>query len=102
MTSSRGYASSESTPVLQASEFTHFACTSEDINNLAHALMLQEALQKEVLPLMDQVTFNPSQTIAQASPTCSTASVQHQSHVYVSGYPLLPMQRRDSTLTVRD
>ena len=25
------------------SEFFHFACTSEDINNLAHALMLQEA-----------------------------------------------------------
>ena len=40
---------------LQASEFTHFACTSEDINNLAHALMLKEALEKEVLPLMDQV-----------------------------------------------
>ena len=40
---------------MQASEFTHFACTSEDINNLAHALMLKEALEKEVLPLMDQV-----------------------------------------------
>ncbi len=40
---------------LQVSEFTHFACTSEDINNLAHALMLQEALQKEILPLMDKV-----------------------------------------------
>jgi len=26
----------------QASEFIHFACTSEDINNLAHALMLRE------------------------------------------------------------
>jgi hypothetical protein len=39
---------------LQVSEFTHFACTSEDINNLAHALMLQEALDKEILPLMDK------------------------------------------------
>lgn len=45
----------ESHLCLQASEFTHFACTSEDINNLAHALMLQEALRKEVLPLMDKV-----------------------------------------------
>jgi hypothetical protein len=34
-------------------EFTHFACTSEDINNLSHALMLREALEKEVLPTMD-------------------------------------------------
>ncbi|KAK9823279.1 hypothetical protein WJX72_001564 [[Myrmecia] bisecta] len=36
-------------------EFTHFACTSEDINNLSHALMLQEAIQKELLPSMDKV-----------------------------------------------
>jgi len=36
-------------------EFVHFACTSEDINNLSHAMMLNEALQKEVLPAMDSV-----------------------------------------------
>jgi len=36
-------------------EFTHFACTSEDINNLSHALMLTEALHKHVLPAMDSV-----------------------------------------------
>ena len=36
-------------------EFTHFACTSEDINNLSHALMLQEAMKQEVLPAMDSV-----------------------------------------------
>ncbi|GAB4823975.1 hypothetical protein N2152v2_011021 [Parachlorella kessleri] len=36
-------------------EFTHFACTSEDINNLSHALMLKEALREEVLPTMDKV-----------------------------------------------
>jgi adenylosuccinate lyase len=29
-------------------EFTHFACTSEDINNLSHALMLRDALQRHV------------------------------------------------------
>lgn len=34
-------------------EFFHFACTSEDINNLAHALMLKEALFKVILPVMD-------------------------------------------------
>lgn len=36
-------------------EFTHFACTSEDINNLSHALMLKEALNLEILPVMDRV-----------------------------------------------
>ncbi|PRW59008.1 adenylosuccinate lyase [Chlorella sorokiniana] len=36
-------------------EFTHFACTSEDINNLSHALMLREALHAELLPAMDKV-----------------------------------------------
>ncbi|MDH3400436.1 MAG: adenylosuccinate lyase [Chromatiales bacterium] len=36
-------------------EFVHFACTSEDINNLAYALMLHEAREKVLLPLMDKV-----------------------------------------------
>ncbi|KAH6774130.1 L-Aspartase-like family protein [Perilla frutescens var. hirtella] len=36
-------------------EFFHFACTSEDINNLAHALMLKEALNKVILPSMDKL-----------------------------------------------
>ena len=35
------------------SEFIHFACTSEDINNLAYALMLREARDKIVLPSWD-------------------------------------------------
>ena len=30
------------TPLASRSEFIHFACTSEDINNIAHALMLKE------------------------------------------------------------
>ncbi|WP_372743062.1 adenylosuccinate lyase [Neptunomonas sp.] len=34
-------------------EFVHFACTSEDINNLSHALMLKDGLNV-VLPLMQQ------------------------------------------------
>ncbi len=38
-------------PALHAvSEFIHFACTSEDINNLSHALMLETARQDVVLP----------------------------------------------------
>ena len=37
------------------SEFIHFACTSEDINNLAYALMLKEARGQAILPLMDEL-----------------------------------------------
>ncbi|MDH5594269.1 MAG: adenylosuccinate lyase, partial [Gammaproteobacteria bacterium] len=37
------------------SEFIHFACTSEDINNLSHALMLREARTQALLPQMDEV-----------------------------------------------
>ncbi len=36
-------------------EFVHFACTSEDINNLSHALMLREGLDHGLLPAMDRV-----------------------------------------------
>lgn len=46
----------ESIPALHAvSEFIHFACTSEDINNLSHALMLQTARQDVVLPMWRQI-----------------------------------------------
>ncbi len=36
-------------------EFIHFACTSEDINNLAYALMLQSARDSVLLPGMNQL-----------------------------------------------
>ena len=36
-------------------EFFHFACTSEDINNLAHALMLKEAMHAAIFPVMDEL-----------------------------------------------
>jgi len=36
-------------------EFLHFACTSEDINNLSHALMLGAARNDVLLPMMDEV-----------------------------------------------
>lgn len=37
------------------SEFIHFACTSEDINNLSHGLMLGAARDEVLLPLCDQL-----------------------------------------------
>ncbi|WP_413477752.1 adenylosuccinate lyase [Vibrio hibernica] len=41
----------EAMPELHAvSEFIHFACTSEDINNTSHALMLKEARDEVILP----------------------------------------------------
>jgi adenylosuccinate lyase len=35
------------------SEFVHFACTSEDINNVAHALMLRQGVHGVLLPQLD-------------------------------------------------
>ncbi|GAA5523599.1 adenylosuccinate lyase [Microbulbifer aestuariivivens] len=37
------------------SEFIHFACTSEDINNLSHALMLRSGRDQVLLPAMNQI-----------------------------------------------
>ena len=43
-------------PELHAiTEFVHFACTSEDINNLSHGVMLSDGL-KSLLPVMERVT----------------------------------------------
>lgn len=37
------------------SEFIHFACTSEDINNLAYALMLKAARQEVLIPVIESL-----------------------------------------------
>jgi adenylosuccinate lyase len=41
--------------VSAAAEFIHFACTSEDINNLAHARMLQGGRDRVLLPAVDAI-----------------------------------------------
>lgn len=41
--------------IAACAEFIHFACTSEDINNLAHALMLKEARDNVLLPALRRV-----------------------------------------------
>jgi len=41
--------------VARASEFIHFACTSEDINNLAHGIALAEARRDILLPVLREV-----------------------------------------------
>ena len=39
----------------RAAEFVHFACTSEDINNTSHALMLQATRTQVLLPALDKL-----------------------------------------------
>lgn len=41
--------------VKKASEFIHFACTSEDINNLSHGLMLKAARDCVMLPFLNDI-----------------------------------------------
>jgi adenylosuccinate lyase len=46
----------DATPALKAArEFVHFACTSEDINNTSHALMLKAAREQVLLPGLDRI-----------------------------------------------
>jgi adenylosuccinate lyase len=41
--------------IARVSEFIHFACTSEDINNLAHGLMLVESRRAILLPTLEDI-----------------------------------------------
>jgi adenylosuccinate lyase len=41
--------------LLKASEFIHFACTSEDINNTSHGLMLRGARDEVLLPQLNKI-----------------------------------------------
>jgi adenylosuccinate lyase len=44
---------SDNNEISQIARFVHFACTSEDINNLCHALMLRDARAQVLLPAVD-------------------------------------------------
>ena len=46
---------SDNAEVMAVAEFIHFGCTSEDINNLSHALMLKDAREANLLPALDAV-----------------------------------------------
>jgi adenylosuccinate lyase len=43
------------TELLAAQEFVHFGCTSEDINNTSHSLMLKAAREQVLLPALDRI-----------------------------------------------
>ena len=46
----------DNSELMAVNEFVHFACTSEDINNLSHALMLKAGRDDVMLPVMQEVT----------------------------------------------
>lgn len=46
---------SNNTEIVAAAEFIHFGCTSEDINNLSHGLMLAGARNQVLLPALDAI-----------------------------------------------
>ncbi len=60
--------------IRKASEFIHFACTSEDINNLSHALMLKTARDTVLLPMLDKVI---ARLVEQAHDLADAAMLAH-------------------------
>ncbi len=66
----------DNTELLAISEFVHFACTSEDINNLSHGLMLRDGMDEVLLPAMGQVVAALSD-IALATATLPMLSRTH-------------------------
>ncbi len=64
-------------PVLEASnEFLHFACTSEDINNLSHGLMLKAGRDDVLLPAMDEII----DTLTQQAQTYASQPMLSRTH----------------------
>jgi len=61
-----------------ASEFIHFACTSEDINNLSHALMLKHARDNVMLPVLDKLIVRLNELAAQLAETPMLAHTHGQ------------------------
>lgn len=57
-------------------EFVHFACTSEDINNLSYALMLKEARDQVLVPRLDALILR-LRTLAQANADVPMMSRTH-------------------------
>ena len=61
--------------LMAINEFIHFACTSEDINNLSHALMLNTARSNVILPQLREVIdgiINLAHELAETPMLCRT------------------------------
>ena len=63
-------------------EFVHFACTSEDINNLSYALMLRDMRAEELLPRLDAIIG----TLCDMAETWASAAMLARTH----GQPASP------------
>ena len=68
--------------VMRVAEFIHFACTSEDINNLAHALMLQGARADTMLPMLDGII----ERLRELAHACADLPMMSRTH----GQPATP------------
>ena len=56
--------------LVAATEFIHFACTSEDINNTSHGMMLKAARDGVMLPALRRVHRAPDARSRTTTPTC--------------------------------
>jgi adenylosuccinate lyase len=72
----------DSTELSKISEFFHFACTSEDINNLSHALMLKAGRDIILIPILTKV----SDTLSELSRQNASVSMMSRTH----GQPASP------------
>lgn len=61
-----------------SAEFVHFACTSEDINNLAYALMLGDARTKVLLPVQEKIESTLRQMVTAYSNTAMLSRTHGQ------------------------
>ncbi len=60
----------------EVSEFLHFSCTSEDINNLCHALMLKECRDSHLLPVLRSLL----QSLAEIAETHASTAMLSRTH----------------------
>ena len=60
------------------SHFIHFACTSEDINNLAHGLMLKEARDEVIIPILEAIEAKLREMAHQYASTAIVARTHGQ------------------------
>jgi adenylosuccinate lyase len=58
------------------SEFVHFACTSEDINNLSHALMLRDGIEGVLLPVIQEVVV----ALSSLAKSCASQPMLSRTH----------------------
>jgi adenylosuccinate lyase len=72
----------DSAELARISEFFHFACTSEDINNLSHALMLKAGRDTILIPTLNKV----SETLSELARENANVSMMSRTH----GQPASP------------